>query len=181
MKSTILSLATILVMFTSCKDDKKSETEVVAPKNLAFTFTVNAVVEKDDVFQVFYNEDGKESYAPEDAITVNITGSKQAQDIIFTLPEDVAPMSLRFDVGANKELKQIKVNGFTLNYLDSSFSGTSAQFFKDFYPNGNAEFDAANNIIKLKEVDGIPYDPILGATMEFKAELIKLYDKAKGK
>lgn len=181
MKSTILSLAAILVMFTSCKDDKKNETEVVAPKVLPFTFTVNAIVEKDDVFQVFFNEDGKESYAPEDAITVSITGKKEAQDIVFILPDNVAPMSLRFDVGANKELKQIKVNGFTLNYLDSSFSGTSAKFFKDFYPNGNAEFDVVNNTINLKDVDGIPYDPILGATMELKAEILRLYDKAKGK
>jgi len=180
MKSTILSLAAILVLFTACKDEKKSET-VVAPKNLPFTFTLNAIVEKDDVFQIFYNEDGKETYAPEDAITVNVTGKSEAQDIVFILPESVAPMSLRFDIGANKDLKQVKVNGFTLNYLDSSFSGSSAQFFKDFYPNNNAEYDVPNNTVKLKEVPGQLYDPILGATMELKAEILKLYNKAKGK
>lgn len=181
MKSTILSLAAILVMFTSCKDDKKSETEVVAPKDLPFTITVNAIVEKDDTFQVFFNEDGKESYAPEDAITVNVTGKPQSQDIVFTLPEEITPMSLRFDVGANKDLGQVKVNGFTLNYLDASFNGTSAQFFKSFYPNDNAEFDVVNNTIKLKSAEGKPYDPILGATVDLKTEMTKLINKAQGK
>lgn len=181
MKSTILSLAAILILLTSCKDDKKSEPEIVAPKNLPFTFTVNAIVTKDDVFQLFYNEDGKESYEPENAITVNVTGKNEPQDIVFVLPGEVAPMSLRFDVGANKDLKEVKVNGFMLNYLDESFNGTSSQFFKDFYPNANAEFDVVNNIIKLKDIEGTPYDPILGATMELKGEILKLYNKSKGK
>jgi hypothetical protein len=179
MKSIILSLSVALLLFSSCKGDKNNQVEVQTPKNIPFTITVSAIVEKDDVFQIFYNEDGAESFPAEQAITISVTGKKEPQDIVFTLPPDAAPMSLRFDIGANKNLKQVVFKGFRLNYLDNSFSADGAQFFKYFYPNGQVEFDTVNTIAKINIIEGQPYDPILGATMDLKSEILKLYNNKK--
>lgn len=179
MKSLILSLSAILILFTSCKDDKKIKVdEVQAPTNIPFTVTVNAIVEKDDVFQIFYNEDGGDDFPGEQAVTISVKGSVEPQDLVFILPSDAAPMSLRFDIGANKDLKQVLFKGFRINYLGDSFSADGAQFSKYFYPNAQVEFDTTNNsIAKIKTIEGQAYDPIIGATMELKAEIIKLYGK----
>lgn len=178
MKSIIFSLSAVLILFSSCKGDKTENTDKVqTPTNIPFTITVSAIVEKDDVFQIFYNEDGKEAFLPENAITINVTGKKEPQDLVFTLPSDATPMSLRFDIGANKELKQVAFKGFRINYLDKSFKAEGAQFFKYFYPNTQVEFDVASSTAKIKSVEGEAYDPIIGATMDLKAEILKLYNK----
>jgi hypothetical protein len=176
MKSIILSLSLILVL-SSCKGDKKEELEAQVPKNIPFTITVSAIVEKDDVFQIFYNEDGTEAFPADQAITISVIGKKEPQDLVFTLPPDATPLSLRFDIGANKELKQVAFKGFRINYLDNSFSANAAQFFKYFYPNGQVELDTVNTIAKINIVEGQLYDPIIGATMDLKSEILKLYNK----
>ncbi|MES2411909.1 MAG: hypothetical protein V4535_10750 [Bacteroidota bacterium] len=178
MKSLILSLSAALILFTSCKSDKKENTDEVQPAaNVPFTVTVNAIVEKDDVFQIFYNEDGAESFPADQAVTISIKGKPEPQDLVFILPSAAAPMSLRFDIGANKDLKQVVFKGLRINYLDQSFTADGAQFFKYFYPNAQVEFDTASSTAKIKVIEGQPYDPIIGATMDLKAEIVKLYGK----
>lgn len=179
MKSLILSLSAIVFLFISCKDDKKEKTDdVQTPVNIPFTVTVNAIVEKDDVFQIFYNEDGAESFPGEQAVTINIKGSSEPQDLVFILPKDAAPMSLRFDIGANKDLKQVSFKSLRINYLDKMFSTDGGKFSKYFYPNAQVEYDITNgSVAKIKMIDGQPYDPIIGATMNLKSEILKLYGK----
>lgn len=178
MKSLILSLSAVLILFTSCKDEKKETVdEVQTPTNIPFTITVNAIVDKDDVFQIFYNEDGAEAFPPEQAVTISVKGKPEPQDLVFILPSDAAPMALRFDIGANKDLKQVVFKGLRINYLDKSFSVEGAEFFKYFYPNGQVEFDVPNSTAKIKDIEGQTYDPIIGASMDLKAEILKLYSK----
>lgn len=178
MKSLILSLSAVLILFSSCKGDKTESTDKVqTPTNIPFTITVKAIVEKDDVFQIFYNEDGAEAFPPEQAVTIDVKGKPEAQDLVFILPSDAAPMSLRFDIGANKDLKQVVFKELRINYLDKSFTAQGAQFFKYFYPNAQVEFDVASSTAKINAIEGQPYDPIIGATMDLKAEILKLYSK----
>lgn len=176
MKAFILSGLLFSVFFTSCKGDKTTET-VVLQESKTFTVTFNAIVEKDDTFQVFYNEDGGDAFSPEDAITINIYGSPQPQDIVFELPKEAMPMSLRFDIGANKELKQVPFNSFKIEYLDKKIEGSKVNFFKYFYPNTQVEIDTVNTTAKIKLLEGEAYDPILGSTLDLKKQIEALYAK----
>ncbi|MDI1254739.1 MAG: hypothetical protein PSV16_01450 [Flavobacterium sp.] len=174
MKSYFLSGLLLSVLFLSCKDNKKTETENTEATK-PFTVTVNAIVEKDDIFQIFYNEDGGDNFAPADAITINVKGNAQPQDLVFQLPEDASPMALRFDIGGNKDLKQVPFKGFKIEYLGKKIESNSAEFFKYFYGNAQVELDTVNTVAKIKApVDG-NYDPILGSTVALKAAIEKLY------
>jgi hypothetical protein len=177
MKAYILSGLLLSTLFVSCKEEKATATEEVVKESKTFTVTFNAVVEKDDTFQVFYNEDGGDNFAPEDAVTINIKGSAQAQDLVFELPKEAMPMSLRFDIGANKELKQVPFKSFKIEYLDKKIEGTTADFFKYFYPNTQVEIDTLNTAAKIKLLEGEPYDPILGSTIDLKKQIETLYAK----
>jgi len=177
MKAYFISCLVLVFLVTSCKNDKSVNETVAEEVDKPFTVTFNAIVEKDDVFQVFYSEDGSESFLPENAITINVTGSPQPQDLVFTMPEDASPMLIRFDIGANPELKQVAFKSFKIEYLNKKTEGSSNDFFKYFYPNTQVEIDSLNTIAKIKILEGEPYDPILGSTIELKNEILKLYNK----
>lgn len=175
MRTFILSTLLLSVLLTSCNGNKTNETETKESEALKpFTVTFNAIVAKDDVFQIFYNEDGKDVFAPENAVTISVKGSEQPQDLVFEIPSDVSPMSLRFDIGANKLLKQVPFNSFKIEYKDKKIEGKKAEFFKYFYPNTQVEIDTLNVTAKMKDL-GEGYDPILGSTVELKKEIEKLY------
>jgi hypothetical protein len=98
------------VALASCKKDEKAaegnapSTEAVVNDNVT-TFTLNAVVKKDDSFQIYYKQDN-DVQAPFDeksSMYVEIKGSETAQDIVFRLPKDVMPTMLRFDFGVTKD------------------------------------------------------------------------------
>ena len=176
MKAHILSGLLLGTLFVSCKNDKPAE-EIVKPESKTFTVTFNAVVEKDDTFQVFYNEDGGDVFAPEDAVTINITGKKDPQNIVFELPKEIMPMALRFDIGANKELKQVSFNSFKIEYLDKKIEASKGEFFKYFYPNTQVEIDSINAVAKMIDLKDGGYDPILGSRVELKQQIEGLYAK----
>lgn len=179
MRTLVLSAIVAVTFLASCKGDKSTETEEVTVEEVAtkpFTVTFNAVVDKDDTFQVFYNEDAGDNFAPEDAVTINIKGSEEPQDLVFVMPEDARPLALRFDIGANKELGKVPFNGFRIEYQGKTIEGTKADFFKYFYPNTQVEIDTINIAAKMKVLnEGELYDPILGSTPEFKKSLERLY------
>lgn len=172
MRRIILASFAFSLLFISCKDEKKT-VEVVEDK--AFTFTVNAIVKTDDIFQVFYNEDGSETFAPEESVTINVTGSENPQDLVFNIPADMSPAALRFDIGGNKDLKEVAFKSFKIDYKDKTFTAGGAEFFKYFYPNPQVEFDTVNVVAKIKIIEGQPYDPIIGSTHVLNAEIAKLY------
>lgn len=176
MKKLILSSLVISVLFTSCKGDKNENNEVVENEK-PFTVTVNAIIEKDDEFQIYFNEDGSEAYQPEQYVNVVVKGNPEAQDLVFVMPKDVSPMNLRFDLGSNKEQKDVKFNSFDIDYKDKKFSTKGAAIFKYFYPNTQVTCDTINASAKINVKEGENYDPIIGATPTLKTEIQKLYSK----
>lgn len=178
MRAIIFTSLALSLFFISCKDDKKANAETTdSAAEKPFTVTVNAVVAKDDIFQIFYNEDGAESFAPEQAVTIQVKGNNNPQDLVFTFPEEVMPASLRFDIGGNKDQKEVALKGFKIDYYSKSFSAKGVDFLKYFYGNTQVEFDTINVVAKIKLLDGEPYDPILGSTPALKLEIAKLYKK----
>ena len=179
MKAFILSGLLLSVLFTSCKEDKavEAETTVVKEETSPFTITVNAVVDKDAEFQIYYNEDGSENYPAEQYVNVAIKGSQEAQDLVFKLPNDVSPMNLRFDLGSTKDLKEVKFNSVKIDFNGKNLSIPKEAIFRNFYPNMQVAFDTINATAKINVKEGELYDPIVGATPELKKQIETLYAK----
>ncbi|ESU30001.1 hypothetical protein FLJC2902T_04880 [Flavobacterium limnosediminis JC2902] len=176
MKKFILSGLLTSVLFISCKDDKAASSESsVKDEEKPFTVTVNAVVKQDDIFQFFYNEDGSDSFAPENSITVNVKGNQNPQDIVFSFPKDAAPYALRFDLGGNEKQEDVKINKFEVNYLKKSIVVKDTLFRYYFYANEHIKYDVKTAIAKPSPTGDIPYDPIFMPTADLKKELTKIY------
>lgn len=180
MRTVLFMLLIFSLSFVSCKNEKtevdNATTSPVVSKDSPFTVKINAVVLKDDVFSIYYNEDGKDNYLPEQVVIIETKGKSTAQDIIFELPKDVLPMNLRFDLGSNKDQKSIKINSLQMDFSGKSFSTkNSAEFIKYFSPNPQIEFDVATSSANIIIDSTVMYDPIFFATPELKNEIEKLY------
>jgi hypothetical protein len=177
MRSVILKAFAISFFIISCKENVQEKEPVVTQeiKEEPFTVTVNGVVDKDDTFQIFYNEEGTDVFAPEDAVTINIKGSSAPQDMVFALPSGVEPQVIRFDIGANDQLKKVKINSFTLSYADKSFTVKGKEMDKYFITNSQIKFDAANSEANITTNGTDPYDPLFVSTPALKEQIMNLY------
>ena len=170
---TLIAFFIVALTLISCKDEKAKE-EPVAKVDNAFIITFNLIVKKDDNFQIYYNEDGSDSFPPENYIDVAVKGSDNPQEIIFKLPEDALPASLRFDLGSNKEQGEIKINDFKMKYLDKVFFAKDISFINYFWSNDQIDYIKDKAIAKQKPIDNQPYDPIFIGTELLKIELKKI-------
>lgn len=178
MKNYILSGLLFGFLFISCKEDKApEETNDIAKEEVPFTITVNAVVDQDADFQIYFNEDGSEDYTAEQYVNLAIKGSQEAQDLVFILPNDVSPMNLRFDLGSTKELKEVKFNSINIDFNGKNLSIPKEGIFRSFYPNMQVVADTINATAKINVKEGELYDPIIGATPELKKQIETLYKK----
>lgn len=171
---TVLSLMVVLFI-TSCKNNEKTETVPEAPKeHKGLIVSMNLIVQEDDLFQIFYTEDGSDNFVGEKCINVNVKGSNQAQEINFNIPEDVFPRQLRFDVGSNKAQKDIKVESFKLKYFDKVFEVPGKDFWYYFGNNTSIKYSKENATATPLPDNPAGYDPIFGGTSNMTKELDKL-------
>lgn len=181
MKTRIIcALVLVATLVIGCKDEKSVDNLQVVDKEVetkGFKVTFNAIVDKDDIFQIFYNEDGSEVFDGKQIVTINVKGKAEAQDLVFIAPEGDKPVTLRFDLGANKELTKVPFTSFKLEYQGKTFEAKGAEIFKYFYPNGSVKCDTLSATAITKLADDASYDPIIGATPALKAEIAKLYGK----
>lgn len=182
MRTIVFTILVLSLSFVSCENKKTEENsttpESVVSKDSPFTVKINALILKDDIFNIYYNEDGKDVYLPEQVVIIETKGNNTAQDIVFELPKDVMPMNLRFDLGSNKDQKSIKINSFQMDYMGKSFATKSGgEFIKYFSPNPQIVFDAATSSANIVIDETVMYDPIFFATPDLKKEIENLYKK----
>lgn len=166
----------IAVVFTACKNDKAAETETAAKPeaNDFFKITMNMVVPKDDHFQIYYNEDGSDLYPADKFVDVEIKGSETAQDIVFKLPNEAVPASLRFDLGSNKDQGAVKIDGLKMQYYDKTFTAPGTNFYFYFGNNEQIDYDREKAVATPKILANQIYDPIFTGTETLKKELKNL-------
>lgn len=172
-----LVLLLVAVSVIACKKDEKVEEKVETQKPEIFTFTLNAIVNTDDDFQIFYKEDNDPQIPFEETSSVwsgGIKASANAQDIIFTLPEGVYPTQIRLDFGQNKH-SEIVINSFVASFKEKSFTLKGAEFFNFFTIDENfVKTDrVAAKIIPIEQADG-KFDPMLYSNTDFTTELSKI-------
>jgi len=184
MKTKYFSLVFLIFVMASCKVDKENgstdstvKMEDSQTTGKGFKVIFNAVVSVDDSFMLFYNEDGTENFTGDQMVEFKIVGSKEPQNIEFVLPDNAMPLNFRFDIGSNKELKEVKFNKFKIEYNGKMFESGAPTFFKYFYPNDQVICDTLNSTAKINNKEGQPFDPIIGGTLYLQNELEKFYQK----
>jgi hypothetical protein len=180
LKNVLVSLLVTVTLF-SCKNEGKSETKEEATtiekpsvnKNV-FSVTLNAIVRKDDSFQIFYKENENDAFEEKNSMYVEFKGSENAQDIIFNLPEDVLPNYLRLDLGVNKEQEQIKINKLKFNYFSKNFEIKGKDYLTYFYLNeATTKIDTSGVITPILGKDG-GYDPMSASSEGLRLQIESL-------
>lgn len=179
LNSIIIGLL-FLVTIVSCKNEEKNETSdsttVVAEKpelnKNIFTITLNAVVKKNDSFQLYYKNEDAGAFEEKNSFFIEFNGSEQPQDIVFRLPEDEVPNYFRLDFGTNKEQSTIEIKNVRIDYLDKKVEIKGTDFFNYFYANPlTAVIDAKlGTLTPIVGKDG-GYDPMTASAEGLKKQI----------
>jgi len=158
MKSFLITGLLAGILMTSCKKDEAAPDK---PKVPTFAFTVNAVVPKNDNFQLFYKEEAdSQAFSETSSVWVEVKGNEKPQDITFELPEDVVPAQFRLDLGTNKEQAPITINNCKVTFKDRKIDIQKAEFFTYFVADTTfAKVDTATGKVAPFVTKTGAYDP----------------------
>ncbi len=134
--------------------------------NTNVSITLSAIITEDDVFQIFYSEDGTTNYNEENSTKVIIKGSPVNQKITFYFPNNSKLKNIRIDPGENPNQKSIKINSFEIKNKRKFFKVNGNEFFKYFNPNDKLFVNKNKEILILNpkaRING-KVDPMLLAT-----------------
>lgn len=172
-------LATVL---TSCKEKKTIDENILEPQELKETFDVNfnLTVTKDDVFTLYYTEDGTLNFGDDRSVKALVKGNTAKQDVLFKLPVDVLPNQIRLDFGDNAEQDSVLIHSMKAKYLANEF----AVNFKDnedgakhyFYIlESQVEYSPDQEKVTFLKPEGQIFDPLMWSNQLLSDELEKLY------
>lgn len=137
---------------------------------------VNAIIPENDIFYVYYLQEGIKTWDDDHSVYQRINGSEKSQKLKFILPLNKPLNSIRLDIGANKSQEPISINSLVL----SSKTGKlvlKKNIFDYFEP---------NHYLKYKDGLFIPnivsgrYDPFLIAKPEL-SETLKTLGSSRSK
>jgi hypothetical protein len=162
MKLRFLAIIAISTLVLSCKNEKQVEPEA-APQaeqpvaNNRFRVILDVTVKKDDNLQVYYNT-GK-GFNEEEAVWAAVKGMPDSQKVVFELPDEVIPLSLRIDLGVKEDQQDIIFSGFEMSYSGKTFESRGYEIGKYFYPLEGTEADFTSGVVKVKLKDGKRVEP----------------------
>lgn len=133
MKSKSFFLTLLMALFlVSCKGDNQPKTEETPKeevKKFGFVITLNAVVPKNDNFELIYRETEQMPYEEATLVSTAVTGSPEPQNIVFGVAESDVPNFIRLDYGTNKEQGEILIKSLTIDYHGKKFVMNGKEFF----------------------------------------------------
>ncbi|APZ45329.1 hypothetical protein BW723_03000 [Polaribacter reichenbachii] len=136
----------ICLILLSCKPSNKKNTPKTELNN--FEIHIDAIVPKDDFFEVFYLEENSNvqvNFSEEKKIKKKVNASKKVQRITFILPEKARLHQFRLDFGSNQFQKEIITKSITLSYMNNSIL-INSDLIKIFF--------RLNKFIHFNGVDG---------------------------
>lgn len=169
---TAVFLNTLLI---SCKNEKSVDDLPIVQEKVAeskVSVTVDMLVTVDDSFQLFYSEDNTLNFSEDKCVRVNVKGKETTQKIVFELPDDVGFTFLRFDVGENKQQKEMKIENFAIKYYDKKFEAKGNLFFQYFSANDQIKIDMDKSTFITQGAD--THDPVFYPLEPLGVELNKL-------
>lgn len=154
--------------FISCKMDTKEDKSTAIDENVSerknlegndfFQLEMDAVILKNDKFELFYKEYNDEEFSEERVITVTVNGSSDTQKLVFDLPAGILPNELRLDVGEDPNQEAISLNSLKIGFDQKEYLINSAKFVEVFEPNKYVIYNETDQKILTKKMDDV-YDP----------------------
>jgi hypothetical protein len=161
----VLIVSVCALTLFSCKIDKEEkEIDINSVKkgltNSKIKVTLEAIVPKDDIFQIYYTNDGTPNCSEELSVKAAVVGSDKKQKIVFNLPEDSAMLYLRIDPGQNPDQGTMKFFSFQYDYFGKKFDIIGSDFFNNFIPTEHLEMNFKEATL-TPTGKGEKYDPVL--------------------
>tara|TARA_R110002033_G_scaffold98637_1_gene146972 strand:+ start:5467 stop:7125 length:1659 start_codon:yes stop_codon:yes gene_type:complete len=140
----------IFILIISFFDIKKiSPSEIIVE--------LEAKVPEDDLFMVYYLQEGMQSLNDQKSSFIRIKGSDEFQNIQLPIPANLPIETIRIDIGRNIKQKPMEIKYITLKSPSASFIYKD-NMFELFKPNYFTEIK--DGLIFTKQVAG-RYDPFL--------------------
>jgi hypothetical protein len=166
-----------LTLLSSCKG-KEEQTEKATKEPEVFEVGFNLTFSKDDVFQLYYTEDGSLNFNDEMSIRLPQKGSENPQEVVFKMPNNVLPTNIRLDLGENPEQKSIVVNSMRLKFYDNVFEAKDSLVSRYFYLLENqVKYDNKSSVISIVTPEGVFYDPLMWSNELLTDEIKKVIEK----
>jgi hypothetical protein len=167
----------VLTLLSSCKG-KEEQTEKATKEPEVFEVGFNLTFSKDDVFQLYYTEDGSLNFNDEMSIRLPQKGSENSQEVVFKMPNNVLPTNIRLDLGENPEQKSIVVNSMRLKFYDNVFEAKDSLVSRYFYLLENqVKYDNKSSVISIVTPEGVFYDPLMWSNELLTDEIKKVIEK----
>lgn len=156
--------------FFSCKEIKNTEeikndnyydivvNEDIEDVTAEFKVIIDAVVLKNDKFQLYYNNSENNKFSSNGMSECLIRGNTLSQKIIFTIDSDVLPKNLRIDFGINFNQKPIILNTVAIRYENKEFNFDRDKFIQLFKGNRFTSFNPETGKMTNIEINK-SYDP----------------------
>jgi len=140
-----ISLIAFSISFILLNSYKVSPSEI--------NLEIEAIVPFDDVFQLFYQQEGSKGYAEKYSVRTKVIGSDKSQKINLKLPIDSQIIKIRLDISKNREQRTIEIKDVRLKSLQKSIK---YNINNDFIP--NAYIKLKDGLITTQVVND-HYDP----------------------
>jgi len=164
MRKIFLTLL-LLSSFSCNKHKKQNEASSVINEvllNDQFVLKINAIIDQDDEFTLYYLEEGISDITKENSVTVIANASTSPQDLFFILKEDILPTKLFLKFGNEQKSQRIFFLTSQMSYGGNSFTIEKEKFYQFFIPNKFIDYDVKNAIAISKELEG-KYEPWFGS------------------
>lgn len=164
----------VIISILSCKQSANDKTQqghslsTIDSLKDNFTVTVDAIITKDDTFNLMYQTETKPLWTTNSLLKKKVVGSKAIQKITFVLPKDTFPTKFRIDLGQNRQQKFIDLYKMIFNYQHQELEIKENLISKRFVTNKYAQYfgDGTKADIILSVVDN-NYNPLIIATNYF--------------
>jgi hypothetical protein len=174
LKLIVLSFLVLL----SCKKEQsnKAKDVIETTKSDLYQVILNVRVLNDDSFQIFYKYENEAPFLEENSKWVELKGSEEPQDIIFTLPDNELPNFFRIDFGVNKKQAPIDFFALTFDYQGKKVTIDQNQLLNVMISNECIEISNVGLQVVLtpKDKNGI-YDPLLYSEFSLQKLLELIY------
>lgn len=159
MKKIIITLFSFtFILFTNCKESKKetsnTEIKIEEVQEDYFTFIINAIIENDDTFTLFYLEGEEKNITDENSVSIDVYGNPNQQTLEFRLTEDVLPTRLILRYGTLESSQKIQFIDSKLSYYDEEILIAGNKFYQFFIPNKFIEFNQEEQTAISEKKDG---------------------------
>ncbi|GEM53443.1 hypothetical protein [Empedobacter brevis] len=185
MKKILLSILLISSFLTlsSCGDKKGGRNDLSEKDEIENSNSEGVVVIlegtflKNDIFQLFYSNDT--TFSEQKSIKTIVYGQSILQKVLFQLPKEVKPQSLRLDLGSNPNQTSVTIKKMEINYKDQILIMEGDTFRDYFQPTPSVEFDQVSLEYNLKPNEDGTFDPVLFGNDKVKKGLNKIYNELK--